>query len=346
MKIKNDTKLKLGMLSIAVILSTQLSGSDHNATKEQNATSTASSQSSINIQDKIVATVNGKPIYQSKLDKLVNKQLRKDKKFKSVGSSDLDRKIVKKVVLKKLIDDELLIQESLKNPSQNADKKVDEEIEKITKRFGGVEKYKKYLPHEMNDKEFRDYLKKRIMVRAYLKNEGVIDPNIPEEKIKNFYNKKKSNFRSEELVKVSQILLLVKPTDSLEKKKKVLEKAKKIKQRLIKGEDFAKLAKEFSQSAEANATGGDLGIIRKGYMPKEFDKAAFSMKKGEISDPIETKFGYHIIKLTDKREARTASYEESRDFIRKFLQERETIKKMDSLMKRLRKNAKIEILDK
>ncbi len=340
---KNISRLGFSVLGVSFLLMTQLSGFDQNSTKDINKTTTA--QTRQNSTDKVVATVNGVPIYKSKLDKFVKKQLQKDSKFKSAGSHVLEIKIIEKKVLDKLIGNEILIQASKKDQSIDIDKIVDQEIKEIAKKFGGVDKYKRYLPETMSDEEFRAFMKKKIMVKEYLKKQGVIDPYIPEEKIKNFYNAKKSNFRSEELVNASQILILVNPNDTKEVKEAKLEKAKKIRQMLIDGEDFAKLAKKYSQSAEANATGGNLGMIKKGYMPKEFDKVAFSMKIGEISEPVKTKFGYHIITITDKQEAKIAPYEKSRDFIKKFLQEGETIKKMNALMKKLRKEAKIEILN-
>ncbi len=343
MIISNIKSLKLSVLSITFLMVTQLSGFDQKSMKDTNKTLNSSQTTQTN-NDKVIATVNGEPIYKSKLDKLVKKQLRKDSKYKSTGSNALGIKIAEKKVLNVLINNELLIQASKKEDSKDIDKKVDQELEKLAEKFGGIEKYKRYLPEEMTDSEFRAYLKKKLLVQDYLKKQGVIDPYIPEEKIKEFYNARKSNFRSEELVNVSQILLPIKPNDTQEKKDAVLKKAKEIRQMLIDGEDFAKLARKYSQSAEANATGGNLGMIKKGYMPKEFDKVAFSMKIGDISEPIKTKFGYHIITISDRQEAKTASYEKSKDFIKKFLQERETTKKMALLMKKLRKEAKIQIL--
>ena len=78
-------------------------------------------------------------------------------------------------------------------------------------------------------------------------------------------------------------------------------------------------------------------------MPEEFDEVAFTQKKDSISDVVETKFGYHIIKVTDKKPGGIAPYEEVRDFIKKYLQEGETKKKLAEHTAKLRKKAKIEV---
>ncbi len=293
----------------------------------------------------VVATVNGKNIYENSLEKSVAKQLKKDKSFKSSGTSDGQVKLLRLKILNDLIMKEILKQASLKEPVLDIDKKIELEIELIKKNFGEVEKYKKYLPNRhMTDKEFRTYLSDKIHLNEYLKKNRVIDPEIPEKEIKSFYDNGKKNFKIDELIKASQILLLVEPNATKEQRNIIKLKADKLRELIANGEDFEKLAKEHSQSAEANKTGGNLGIIKKGYMPKEFEKIAFAMKKDELSEPVATEFGYHIIKVTDRQEAGFNSYEDVKDFIRKFLQEKETIKMLDTLKKRLKAEAKIENL--
>lgn len=82
---------------------------------------------------------------------------------------------------------------------------------------------------------------------------------------------------------------------------KTEEEAKRIKEEILNGKEFAKAAKEVSL-CPSGQNGGDLGYFSKGQMVKEFEDAAFSMNVGEISDPIKTQFGYHLIKLTDKKD--------------------------------------------
>jgi len=106
---------------------------------------------------------------------------------------------------------------------------------------------------------------------------------------------------------------------------------------------FAKLAKENSEDTSA-ANGGDLSYFRKGDMVKPFEDAAFSLEKDQISDVVETQFGYHVLKLTDKRPARTLTYEEVANDIATFLLNKHKREEINRFVEELRKKAKIEIL--
>ncbi|RLB85525.1 MAG: hypothetical protein DRH24_01855 [Deltaproteobacteria bacterium] len=142
--------------------------------------------------------------------------------------------------------------------------------------------------------------------------EGKID--VTETEANDYYNKNSAQFQVPEQVRASHILIkpdTSEPNTSLNdakaaakaKAEKLLEKAKQ------PGADFAKLAKDNS-SCPSSAKGGDLNFFKRGQMVPEFDKVAFELKPGQISDVVETRFGYHIIKVTDKKEASTKSFEE------------------------------------
>ena len=126
-------------------------------------------------------------------------------------------------------------------------------------------------------------------------------------------------------------------------KKEALKKIKEIQKRIKDGEDFAKIAKESSEGP-TSSKGGDLGSFSKGRMVPPFEKAAFALKVGEISDIVETKFGYHIIKCTDKISATTTPYDKIAERIKELLKNQKIQKQMISLIADLRKNANIEIL--
>lgn len=130
--------------------------------------------------------------------------------------------------------------------------------------------------------------------------------SVTEEEVVNYFNSNPESFKTPESVQASHILV------------KTEEEANKILDEIKNGSAFEEAAGKYS-SCPSKAKGGDLGFFNKGQMVPEFENAAFSMEKGEVSEPVKTQFGYHIIKLVDKKEATTSTFEEVKDQIRQFL---------------------------
>ena len=138
-----------------------------------------------------------------------------------------------------------------------------------------------------------------------------------DEELKNYYNEFKDEFSEPESRSASHILV-----DSE-------DKAKDIKAKIDKGEDFANLAQEHS-ACPSKANGGDLGTFHRGQMVKEFDDKVFSMSLGEVSEPVKTQFGYHIIKLNEINVAKARSFDEVKDEVRAHVMQ---IKQMNAFKK-------------
>jgi parvulin-like peptidyl-prolyl isomerase len=124
---------------------------------------------------------------------------------------------------------------------------------------------------------------------------------------------------------------------------KTEEEAKKIEERLKKGEDFTQLAKKYSIDTVSAKNGGDLGFFSRGQMAPEFEAAASRLKPGEISDPIKTQFGYHIIKVTDKKMGQVVEFEKVKNLISQNLVAEKQKEVFDSYIEGLKKSYKVEI---
>jgi peptidyl-prolyl cis-trans isomerase C len=165
----------------------------------------------------------------------------------------------------------------------------------------------------------------QLIQQAFLFKE--IDKKITPEALKARYDKFVKETPPEDEVKASHILV------------KTEDEAKAIIAELAKGGDFAKIAKEKSTDTASGAQGGDLGYFKKGDMVAEFAEAAFTMKKGEVSPtPIKTQFGYHVIRVDDRRTAPPPKLEEVEDQLRSDMQ-REIV---TAMLGNLRTKAKIE----
>ncbi|NRK74193.1 foldase, partial [Salmonella enterica subsp. enterica serovar Typhi] len=137
----------------------------------------------------------------------------------------------------------------------------------------------------------------------------ILEPSIEitDDEIKTYFEDNKESLDTPEQVEASHILVEDEET------------AKEVKKKLDEGGDFAELAKEYSTDTQTKESGGELGYFSSGQMVEEFDKAAFAMDVDEISDPVKTDYGYHIIKVTGKQEAKEATLEESKDQIKETL---------------------------
>lgn len=164
-------------------------------------------------------------------------------------------------------------------------------------------------------KEFQEKLNN---VKSQLLQQELVERHIKsmltDKMIDDEYNKLVDSLKGKEEIKVSHILLDAE------------EKAKEVKKKLSKGAKFSDLAKEFSLDDGSKATGGELGYIMKGQLVPEFEEKALSMKVNEISDPVKTQFGWHIIKVLDKRPAKIPTKEEAKQGINAKLS-REVVEK-------------------
>jgi peptidyl-prolyl cis-trans isomerase C len=150
---------------------------------------------------------------------------------------------------------------------------------------------------------------------------------VSEADAKKIYDEKVATMQPEEEVHARHILVATEA------------EAEEIEKRLKNGEDFAKLANEVSQ--DTNANGGDLGFFTRGQMLKPFEDAAFALKVGEISKPVKTQFGWHIIKVEERRKQPPPTFDEVKDAITAQLVQQ----KAQEVVTGLRDSAKIEIID-
>ncbi len=140
------------------------------------------------------------------------------------------------------------------------------------------------------------------LTTALIENEISKKIEITDDDIKLYYSTKKDEFKLPETVRARHILIRVNNSDTGEDRKRLKAKAEDILKRARAGEDFAELAKELSDDA-SKGKGGDLGYFPRGKAAKQVEDAAFAMKPGDISDVVESKFGYHIIKIEDRKAA-------------------------------------------
>ena len=145
-----------------------------------------------------------------------------------------------------------------------------------------------------------------------------------------------------ERVRVSRILFRFSITNSAREKKRALKAAQETRRRLADGANFAEVAREVSEEAEFAARGGDIGLLVHGAAPPEFEKAAFSLGLGEISEPIETEGGYFLIRVQEKRASEAPDFDKFKEELGKAMQNIAFQKELEAYVKSLKAQAVIE----
>jgi peptidyl-prolyl cis-trans isomerase C len=192
-------------------------------------------------------------------------------------------------------------------------------------------------------REHLDLLTNSFLANEYLKREIIQKTEVPDNEVKTYYDTHTDEFKNPEMMRARHILFLAEPAATDEEKKSVYEKAADTLKKIKAGEDFAKLATDLSGDPGSKAKGGDLGFIARGKTVKPFEDALFSLKPGEISGVVETKFGYHIIKAEEKKEASVEPYDAAKEKIRvKLIQEHSKVAVTEFIDKAM-KDAKAEI---
>jgi peptidyl-prolyl cis-trans isomerase C len=159
-----------------------------------------------------------------------------------------------------------------------------------------------------------------------------------------FYKQNLDRFKQADSVHARHILIGVPQNATADVKKQARAAAQAVVGQLKRGAPFEDVAKKMSSDTGSAQNGGDLGFFPKGQMTPAFEKAAFALKPGETSGIVETPFGFHIIRVLERRDARTAPFEEVSGQIKEFLTRGQREKKLEAFVTQIKTKAKIEIL--
>ena len=295
----------------------------------------------------VVVTVNGQEITEKEVAEEVNRGIEAQKvrmpKDATLPES-LQQQIRKRVVDMK-VQRALLDQEIKKQNLTVSDENILEEIEKIASQKGqsmeDVEK--EFAGHGMTLEDLKAQLRLKMQVEALM---ALQDPNavVTEADAQKFYDENPQHFNQPAQIKASHILCGkrgIKEDDYPAE----LEKIEAAKARLDAGEAFEEVAKEVS-TCPSKDKGGDLGFFGKGQMDPAFEEAAFALEVGQTTGIVKTSFGYHIIKVTDKKEAKKKSFAEAKEQITSFLTQQKQRGLWAEYSKTMRDSATIEYSEK
>lgn len=305
----------------------------------------------IDTEESVAVVVDGDRITVSEVDQvinlngLINQLFQVDQQFVQLifqteagaellneyRKANIDGIIIQKLLEKEVTEQNITISDSrkdeifneqldyIKSQNQITDEQL---LEGLAQQ--GIESFDVYKELLLSQNE-------SILLVSELQNQIIEDVDILDDEVREYYNDNEDQFVMEEQVEASHILVEEKET------------AEEVLDKLNAGADFAELAVEYSIDGSASQ-GGILGTFPRGRMVKPFEDAAFSLDAGDLSEIVETDFGYHIIKVTDKQEAGKISFDESKDQIKEALLNQKQVETLNNYIRDLRENADVEIL--
>jgi len=289
-----------------------------------------------------VAVVDGSVITREDFDREMNHV---KQELLNMGKPLIDSQLskLKKEVLEQLINRELLYQQSQKKRIGIEEAAVNKELQALKKGFPSEAEFKSALKEaKLSELEVKSQIERKLAINEFIAGKFVEKATASDSEVRTYYESHPESFKQPEQVQASHILISVDPQADRSKRSSARKKIEDIQQKLRKGEDFAALAKEFSQGP-SSAKGGDLGYFRRGQMTKPFEDAAFALTPGELSDVVETKFGYHLIKVIAKKPETTIAFEGIREVLGRYLTQEKVQKEVGLYVQKLKEDAKVEV---
>jgi len=289
----------------------------------------------------VVARVNGEAINAAELENAI-----KGLEGRAGGPVPADqRDRVYRGVLDDMIGYKLLVQEAKTRKIAVPDAEVEAQVAQIRSQFPNQQQFEQALAAQKTTLEaVRNDARSEMSVEKLVEGEIAAKVAVKPEAVTDFYQKNQDKFQQGPRVRASHILITVPQGADAAAKQQAKTKAEGILKDLKAGKDFAAAAKENSQDPGSAVNGGDLGFFEQGQMVPPFEQAAFALKPGEMSELVESQFGYHIIKVAEKQGQRVVPLDEAKGQIEQYLGQQNRQAETQAFVNALKAKAKIEIL--
>ncbi len=287
----------------------------------------------------VIARVNGQAVTKADFDRLV--------KNMELGTGPIpadQRDRIMRDALDQLVTYTVLQQEAKARNIAVSDTEVDARVTQMQTQFPDPKTFEKALADRgMTLERLRTDARVDMVINKMLDAEVSTLPGPSDAQAREFYDKNPDKFKQPESVRASHILIMVGEKADAATKRKARQTIEAVLRQARSGADFAKLARENSQDGSAQQ-GGDLNYFARGQMVPPFEEAAFSLKPGQISDVVTTQFGYHVIKVTDRKPASTVAFEQVSDRIKQYLTDQGKQEHAKGFIDGLKSKSKIEVL--
>ncbi len=285
----------------------------------------------------IIMTVNDQPVYSWEVGLLIPQV---QQELAGKGAQPNRNDVIKRTV-QRLVDSRLLSQEAGKRNLKSDNQRVEATMVQIEEQAGGRLGLDSALGGMgATYDQLRASVSEADLVRTFVTTQIQPQVSVTDEEVVVFYNANPEMFARPDMVRALHILVRLMPNSTAEQKEAVGARAAAVRQRVVAGEDFSVVAREVSDGPNA-ADGGDMGFFAQDSMVPALADAAFALQIGEISEVIETQFGFHILKMIEKRAASKMPLEEAMKPVRQLLIENGTGQKLSELLAKLNESATI-----
>jgi parvulin-like peptidyl-prolyl isomerase len=302
----------------------------------------------VHIVEEIVAKVNGDIITRGEIEHNL-KGMQEEARRQNVTGAQLAQ-AVKEMQQDGLRDqiDQLLLVQRAKDLSIKVDGDVTRRLAEIQvqAKITDPDKFRTYVREQtgMSYEDYRQQLTNQLLTQRVIADEISSRINIPENDLHKFYDEHKTEFVREEQVFLSQIVLSTEGKTP-EQIAAIQKKATDLVARARKGEKFTDLARDNSDDVETARNGGEVGVRKRGEMPKQIEDLVFPLRRGSVTDPIKTSGGFLILKVDERFEPGQASFDEVKDQINQQLAVPKMQPRVREYLTRLRQDAFLEIKD-
>jgi peptidyl-prolyl cis-trans isomerase C len=293
------------------------------------------------VEDKTVAVVNGSAIkYAEYKQELDSTYMQFHETGQLVDGSMYEQ--LKDEILESLINLRLLYQHSQTKGIQVTDSEVDAYYRSRVAKYPSMSDYKKSIKEAgLTEADIKTRIHRTLGAQKYVDEHIIPKAVVSDEEVRAYYDANPNEFEHDVLVHAAHILIKVGPFEDKEARQKAKEKLLDIRAKILAGADFAEMAGKYSEGP-SKAKGGDLGYFGYAQMAPTFETAAFSLRPGEISEVVSTQFGYHLIKVYDRKPSGKESLEEAAPILKSRFQKERVDKLLRQVVDQLRADAKIE----
>lgn len=252
---------------------------------------------------------------------------------------------LRREAMDQMVEQELVRQAAQKKGIKVAQEEVDAAVAELRKVFDNPRSFAARLQTEgFTEESYRQHVEGMIAAKRYLDEIRAGAGTVSDEELEAYYRDNTQRLTFPEQVRVRQILLVWKPRGTRNDRGAVREAMAPILERARAGEDFAELARKYSEDPETAPKGGDMGFFHRGERVPALEKAAFALKPGEVSDMVDTPFGVHIIRLEERRDAYLLPLDQVRGQLREHVRTEKAEAAVQAEVARLRESAEIKIL--